>query len=60
MRLLRITPPVHLRVLRVLDLEPGRTATVRLIDASRPLRNDPLQVPLAARNRSVPRADVPR
>jgi hypothetical protein len=43
-RVEQLVPTVHLRVLRIFDLQPRRAARIGLIRAVRPLRHDPLEV----------------
>src|SRR5262249_53136081 len=40
-----LTPAGHLRIVRALDLQPGRRAAVCRVPAVRPLREDALAVP---------------
>jgi len=43
----QLPPSFHLRVLRILDLQPGRTPPVTLIRAVRPLRDNAFEIPPA-------------
>ena len=43
----QLVAPFHLAIFRILDLHPGRAATVALIGAFRPLGDDALEVALA-------------